>query len=215
MKKRLRKTVSGFKSQFSGSCRLLPVACCLLAAFPACNSDYTVKPPAYPRIDFPPHSYALFDTSFCPCTFEYPTYGNVRQQEFFFDGKPEHPCWLNVNVPRFNATIHLSYKDLRERYSLARLLEDAHRLTYKHSQRADYIDPVRIETPNRVHGLIYNVGGDAASSFQFFLTDTVSHFLRGSLYIRSEPNIDSLRPVIDFLVEDAMHLIETLKWKEH
>jgi len=192
---------------------LLPTACCLLLS-PACNSDYVQKPRTYPRIDFPEHAYTTFDTSFCPCTFEYPIYGSVEQSHYFFREEPEHPCWLNVSVPQLNATIHLSYKDLREKYSLAKLLEDAHRLTYKHAQRADYIEPQRIVTPNDVQGVIYSVGGDAASAFQFFLTDTVSHFLRGSLYINAEPNIDSLRPVISFLMVDAMRLIETLKWKE-
>ena len=178
-----------------------------------CNSEYSVKPPAYPRIDFPQHAYQTFDTSFCPCTFEYPVYAQVEQHQVFFGEKPEHPCWLNLNVPGLNATLHLNYKDLGE-YTLAQLLEDAHKLAYKHSQRADYIEPIPIETANNVHGLIYDMGGETASPLQFFVTDTITHYLRGALYINAKVNRDSLSPVINFLVEDVQHMVGTLKWKE-
>jgi hypothetical protein len=47
---------------------------------------------------------------------------------------------------------------------------------------------------------------------QFFLTDSVNHFLRGALYIREVPNIDSIQPVIDFLEPDIIRLIETTSW---
>jgi gliding motility-associated lipoprotein GldD len=180
---------------------------------PACNSPYTIKPKAYPRIDLPQHSYTTFDTSFCPCTFEYPVYARVERDSVYFGDVPEHPCWINVVMPSLNATLYLNYKALGN-YTLTQLLEDAHKLTYKHVQRADYIEPVPIETPNGVHGLIYDVGGNAASPLQFFATDTVNHYLRGSLYIHARVNRDSLNPVINFLVEDVTHLIESLKWRE-
>jgi gliding motility-associated lipoprotein GldD len=60
---------------------------------------------------------------------------------------------------------------------------------------------------------LYEIRGDAASSVQFYLTDSTRHFLRGSLYFNVQPNADSLAPVIDFFMEDIMHLIETLEWK--
>jgi len=47
---------------------------------------------------------------------------------------------------------------------------------------------------------------------QFFLTDSTNHFLRGAFYIREVPNIDSIKPVIDFLVPDIIRLIETTTW---
>ena len=65
---------------------------------------------------------------------------------------------------------------------------------------------------NQVYGLIYKIEGNAASPMQFFLTDSTHHFLRGALYIREVPNIDSLKPVIDFLEIDIIRLIETTSW---
>jgi gliding motility-associated lipoprotein GldD len=62
-------------------------------------------------------------------------------------------------------------------------------------------------------GMVYDLKGDVASAVQFFITDSTKHFLRGSLYFNIQPNRDSLNPVIDFLREDIMHLIETTQWK--
>jgi hypothetical protein len=42
--------------------------------------------------------------------------------------------------------------------------------------------------------------GNAASSTQFYVTDSTTHFLRGVLYFYSAPNADSLKPVNDIYV---------------
>ena len=49
---------------------------------------------------------------------------------------------------------------------------------------------------------------------QFYLTDSVKNFLRGALYIKEIPNIDSLQPVISFLDRDVIQLIRTTEWKK-
>ena len=66
---------------------------------------------------------------------------------------------------------------------------------------------------NKVYGILYDLKGNTASAVEFYVTDSINHYLRGSLYFASEPNADSLAPVIDFFREDIIHLIETLKWK--
>ncbi|MDR2937387.1 MAG: gliding motility lipoprotein GldD, partial [Prevotellaceae bacterium] len=63
------------------------------------------------------------------------------------------------------------------------------------------------------HGYIYEIGGNAASNAQFYVTDSTRHFLRGSLYFNTHPNVDSLQPVIEYITEDIYHLIETTKWQ--
>ena len=64
------------------------------------------------------------------------------------------------------------------------------------------------------NGLYYDVGGNAASAFQFFATDSTQHFQRGALYFDATPNADSLKPVNEFLIEDIFHLVNTLKWNK-
>jgi gliding motility-associated lipoprotein GldD len=85
----------------------------------------------------------------------------------------------------------------------------------KHITKANSIDEKIINNSNdRVFGLIYNISGSgAASTYQFYLTDSTSHFLRGALYFYFKPNNDSIAPVIDFIKQDINHLIKTFRWK--
>src|SRR5690625_6392185 len=53
------------------------------------------------------------------------------------------------------------------------------------------------------------VGGNTASNYQFMLSDTTKHFLRGALYFDVTPNVDSIRPVLNYLKEDMEILIRS------
>jgi gliding motility-associated lipoprotein GldD len=83
-----------------------------------------------------------------------------------------------------------------------------------HISKADAIkEQVYNNKENKVYGILYDLKGNTASAVQFYVTDSVKHYLRGSLYFSAEPDADSLEPVINFFREDIIHLIETLKWK--
>ena len=185
--------------------------CFLLSVLIACNSDYTPKPRGYFRIDFPPHVYRVFDSPEFPYSFEYPVYGNILRDTAFFGDKPENPYWINIDFPRFHARIYVSYKKVEGNYD--KLREDAYKMTYKHTYKASSIEDSLISTPLGVHGIFFNVGGNAATAKQFFVSDSIKHFLRGALYFDTTPNSDSLSIVNAFLQEDMYHLINTLRWK--
>ncbi len=177
----------------------------------SCNSVYSPKPRGYFRIDFPEHAYQLFNGSNYPYSFEYPTYANIIRDTSFFGDKPENPYWINIDFPRFHARIYISYKEVNGNYD--KLREDAYKMTYKHTYKASSIEDSLISTPLGVHGIFFNVGGDAATAKQFFVSDSIKHFLRGALYFDTTPNADSLGIVNSFLQTDMYHLINTLRWK--
>ncbi|MCO5231220.1 MAG: gliding motility lipoprotein GldD [Chitinophagales bacterium] len=186
----------------------------LIVLCTSCKEDYIPKPSGYFHIDLPEHTYKKYENEVCPCTFEIPTYAEVQREEHFFDEKPEHPCWLNINFPYFNATIFISYRDVSNRSNFEKVISDSYKLTYKHSQKADFIDEEPIDIPeHQVFGYQFDVGGDAATSAQFFITDSTRHYIRGAIYFKSTPNIDSLLPALDFLKADMKHIIETTQWK--
>lgn len=192
------------------TCLLLIVA----ALFVSCHTDNTPKPEAYPRIYFPHLDTILtYSDPDCPYTFQIPDYYTINKNVTFFNQKPDDPCWINLLCSDLNATIYLSYKELKEPSSLQKLIEDTYKLTYKHSSRADFIQPQEIENEFGTHGMIYFVGGDAASNFQFFVTDTISNFVRGALYFNNRPNTDSLKPVVQFMVNDMQGILSSWKWK--
>ncbi|PWT76197.1 MAG: hypothetical protein C5B59_07140 [Bacteroidetes bacterium] len=178
----------------------------------SCNRPYTPKPTGYFRISFPAHEYQVFDEPNFPYSFEYPSYAKVIRDTSFFEDKPENPYWINIDFPRFNARIYMSYKEVNHNFD--KLRDDAYKMTYKHSYKATSIDDSLMQTPLGVHGVFFSVGGNAATAKQFFVSDSVKHFLRGALYFDTTPNEDSLRIVNQFLQEDMQHLINTLRWKK-
>jgi len=185
----------------------------LTALLSGCNSVYTPKRRGYFKIDFPPHQYQSFDQKDYPYTFEYPVYANIIRDTSFFEARPENPWWINIDFPGFNARIYISYKEIGLN-SFDKLREDAFKMTFKHTYKASSIEDSTMHTPNGVGGVFFNVGGNAATAKQFFVTDTTRNFLRGALYFDSAPNEDSLGIVNRFLQEDMAHLINTFRWKK-
>ena len=175
--------------------------------FYSCKEDYTPKSKGYVKVQYPEKQYTVFDTN-APFTFQYPVYANVVP-----DQSPNaEPHWYNIKYPDFDATIYLSYKEVQS--NLQAYIEDSRELAYKHTIKAEAIDESIIrDTSRNVYGIIYDLRGNTASSVQFFTTDSSEHFLRGSLYFNTQPNRDSLRPVIRFIRKDITYLIETLKWE--
>lgn len=190
----------------------LIIAFAFLVVLASCNSDYTIKRKGYFKIDFPERSYKVFEMPGYPYTFEYPTYGRIVQDSTFFEDKPENPYWINIEFPDLNGKIYMSYKDVAKT-QIDKLVDDAFKLTYKHSTKATAIRDSLMRTPNGISGVFFSVGGNAATAKQFFVTDSTKHFLRGALYFDATPNADSLAVVNDFLAVDMKHLINTLRWK--
>ncbi len=178
----------------------------------SCNSVYTPKPTGYFNISFPAHQYQTFDRPNYPYKFQYPTYAKITQDSSFFDDTPENPWWINVDFPALHARIYISYKMIGKN-SFEKLLNDTYKMTFKHSYKATTIQDSIFRTMNNISGTFFYVGGNAATTHQFFVTDSTKHFLRGALYFDTTPNEDSLRVVNDFLLHDMKHLVNTFEWK--
>jgi gliding motility-associated lipoprotein GldD len=174
----------------------------------SCGGDKVPKPRGYFRFDFPDKEYRLFDSAGCPYSFEYPVYGEINSDK----ASKSERYWFDLEFPRYRATIYLSYKPVKN--NLAEMIEDVHNLLYKHSVKADAIESQFYDKPERrTAGFLYDIGGNAASTVQFYLTDSTKHFLRGSLYFYATPNRDSLSPLIDFFRQDVQHLMETVEFR--
>lgn len=178
----------------------------------SCNSDYTPKPRGYFKIDFPKKQYQSFNQPGYPYSFEYPVYAKIVKDSSFFGEATENPWWINIDFPRFNGRIYVSYKEIGKN-KFDKLINDAFTMTNKHTTKAYSIDDSLITNPNNVGGVFFKVGGNVATANQFFLTDTTRHFLRGALYFDAAPNEDSLGIVSSFLIDDVRHLINTFRWK--
>jgi len=171
-----------------------------------CKNEYTPKPRGYFRIDFPEKDYTL-TPDFLPYRFEYPKYAALVKQ----NKNNEEKYWIDIAYPKQKAIIHFSYKAIDN--NLATYLSDSRNFAYKHTIKADAISESRFENHGKkTFGILYEIQGDAASNLQFFLTDSTTHFIRGALYFNVAPNKDSLAPVIDFIEQDIVHIMETFEW---
>ncbi|XZF15417.1 hypothetical protein ACTHGU_04705 [Chitinophagaceae bacterium MMS25-I14] len=181
----------------------------------SCRPDtYVPKKRGYYKVEFPQHEYQRFDKPEYPYSFEYPVYAHVMKDTAAPDNKPENPYWINMDFPTLGGRIYFSYKTISEQEPLPKLLEESFKLSYFHNIRADYINtPGFRSSGHRVYGVIYEVGGNAASAYQFYATDSVKHFLRGALYFDVSPNVDSLKPVNEFLKKDIDHMLSTMEWR--
>ncbi len=185
----------------------------ILFSFGACRpSDPVPKPKGYFKIALPEeHKYQQFTKAGFPFSFAYPVYGKITQDTGLVL-QENAPYWINVSFPDWDATVYLSYKPISQKEPIAKLINESYKLSYSHDIRADYIKTPAFKTQNGLTGIYYHVGGNAASAYQFYLTDSSHNFIRGALYFNVAPNSDSLMPATEFLRKDLEHLVESLEF---
>jgi len=179
--------------------------------FTACNHnrDYSPKPRGFYRIVFPKKEYQQYEGG-CPFTFMYPKYAVIEPDR----SRGAQNCWLNMRFPQFKGTLHMSYQPITSKKTFDELTEDARTFAFKHTVKATSIDQGLIRFPDRkLYGIYYTIDGNAASSAQFFLTDSAHNYLRCALYFYTEPRLDSIAPVLDFVKKDMNVMINSFRWK--
>lgn len=180
---------------------LLPAISLLLLL--SCEENYQPKPEGYFRIGLPTRLYEPISTG-CPYTFSKNTQATWV---------PKQQCWGDLKYPSIRATVQFTYKDIANADDLQSILKEAQDLAYKHTVAAQGIGEKLYSNPEKnMHGILYTMQGNSASSSQFFVTDSTHHFLRGVLYFYSTPNADSLKPVNEFMQAEMVQLIESLEW---
>lgn len=170
--------------------------------FISCKDNVLPKPSSYLRLDYPEAAYANFESN-CPFKFE------MNEDAVI---KADKSCGFSITYPKMKATIYLTYKPVAG--NINNLLRDAQKLTYEHVIKADDILEQPYLNPNKkVYGMFYQVNGNAATNSQFYVTDSLKHFVTGSVYFYAKPNFDSIMPAASYIENDMRRLMETLKWK--
>jgi len=171
------------------------------------NSDFEFypKPLSPQKIVFPEKVYKTYQAR-CDYSFDVPKYATIK-----LDTTTKN-CNPNIILNGFNAELFLTHVKLDS--NLMTNIEYSRKLAYEHSIKADGIEEAVIKNPeNKVFGMQYKIIGNSASNYQFYVTDSTDHFLRGALYFNAKPNYDSLKPFLEFIIEDFDHLIKTIDWK--
>ena len=174
----------------------------LLSLFTACQEEVLPKPTALLRLDYPVATYMEFNS---PCPFEFQYNADTKV-------KVKQDCGVTIAYPKMKATVYLTYRQVNN--NIDDLLKDAQKLTFENVIKADDIVEIPFMNPeNKVYGMFYDLGGNAASNTQFYLTDSIQHFVTGSVYFYSKPNYDSIMPASSYIKDDMKTLMETIRWK--
>ena len=174
----------------------------LLVFANSCKDDVLPKPASQLRLDYPVAKYASF-SNHCPFEFEMNDGAIIKEDK---------NCGFSIEYPKMKATIYLTYKTVNG--DINKLLRDAQKLTYEHVIKADDIlEQPYINNGNKVYGMFYQVDGNAATNAQFYATDSIKHFVTGSVYFYAKPKFDSIMPAADYVKNDMQRLLETIKWK--
>jgi len=175
------------------------ILCCIL--FISCGDDILPKPEAFLSLEYPNANYVITPSE-CNYSFE----NNHISTANFKDN-----CSATIKYPGLDGTLFLTYRKVDN--NINALLRDAQKLTYEHVIKADdIIEEKYVNESQNVYGMFYDVRGNAASQSQFYVTDSTTHFITGSIYFNAKPNYDSIYPAAVYLKNDIRHLMETITW---
>jgi len=175
----------------------------------SCAKDYQPKPKGYNRLPLPDTSYLALPDSL-PYRFEYSRYANLLKDTSWI--RERH--WVEIYYPTLKANIHITYKRVMNSEQLLKeFLNDSYVLTAKHQIKANAINETIVTTKGGKVAVIAEIEGEVPSQFQFTMTDSTKNFLRGALYFNTKVQNDSLKPAIDFMKKEMMHIVNTLEFK--
>jgi gliding motility-associated lipoprotein GldD len=171
--------------------------------------DYTPKPRGFNRIDLPQHSYQTLPNVH-PYSFEYSKEAIIQLDTF----KNAEPHWIIIYYPKLNTRIQFTYKKVNNDLgSLQKMIGDAAKLAFNHDKKAYSITDKLLITKSGKKVVIFELEGEVPSPYQFFVTDSTKHYLRGAVYLMTATENDSLKPIIDYMKVDSRHILESLKWQ--
>lgn len=179
--------------------------------FFSCERDqYVPKPPTYLRMDLPGHSYRTVSQD-CPYLLKLSEIYNYKPCAF----EQKNFCVQQIDLGPINGSLFLYYIEIPSKDSLPKIINFANDKVDEHKIKADKIDFKQIMNPKKnVYGTFFELKGNVATNFQFYLTDSINHFVRGEVLLNCRPNYDSLRPTLEYLKVDIMEMLNNFQWKD-
>ncbi|MBX2944543.1 MAG: gliding motility lipoprotein GldD [Cyclobacteriaceae bacterium] len=182
----------------------------VLIILSSCQRDYLPKPMGYNRLILPEPSYQVLPDSF-PYTFEFSKHARLLPDTAGFHER----YWIELYYPALKSNIHITYKEINSNEQLLKeFMNDAYTLVAKHQIKASAIDEVITQNPFGRTAIVAELQGEVPSQMQFTITDSTKNFLRGALYFNTKVHNDSLKPAIEYMKKDIMHLVNTFDWSK-
>jgi len=168
------------------------------------------KPKGYFRLSTPEVAYQHHD-SVLPFSFDY-----SKNATLSFQKKEKNVYWVDIYYPSLSAIFKITCFPVANNLHQFMWNEEEQVMFHVERRMTDDIQYSLVKDPKeRVFGRLYELEGKhVATPFKFWLTDSLQYFVKGALYFDFEPNNDSLAPIIDYLKNDALYMVETWKWNK-
>jgi gliding motility-associated lipoprotein GldD len=189
---------------------LFPV---IILFFASCggNDKYKIDVPVekkYPAPNLPKHEYNLYQSQ-CGYHFNSPKLFKIKDVK---DEKGKLTCHKDIDMGSLNGIMHFSFIPMSE--SISTYVNYANDKVDEHKIKASAIkDQQIINSKTKVYGTFFELQGDVATPFQFYLTDSSKYFVSGVVYFNCRPNYDSLKPSIAYLKKDLLEMLNTFEWE--
>ena len=102
---------------------------------------------------------------------------------------------------------------IKSSQDLEKKLRDFSMILDTHTKKSNGVILREYDNDNRrIFGKLYEIKGDVASPIQFYLTDSISNFISGSVNLKLKSNYDSIYPSIQYVKNDILVLFESINW---
>ena len=173
--------------------------------FLSCENSLLPKQNGFLKMDFKDPKYKIFEDENSLINFYY--------NSNFVDIEIKNPQIISLQYPEFNLSVDLFSDNMRERKNLDNNLTDFSLILDTHSIRSNGIILREYENKDKnVYGKLFEITGDVASPIKFYLTDSVSNFISGSINLKFKPKYDSIYPLIQYVKNDILVLFESINW---
>lgn len=202
MNLKMKRMTTLFREEIVKQLCLYAILIFIGVALFSCENSSQPKPDAYLGLEYPVATYER-------ATVEHISFDQNALSKIIKAKSDEY----EITYPSMKAAIYLTYKPVQN--NLHFLLEDAQKLTYNHTIKAnEIIEQPYVNLHKKVYGMFYNVTGDAATNIQFYATDSTHHFVLGTLYFNVKPNFDSIYPATKYIEKDMIRMMESIEWTE-
>lgn len=174
------------------------------------TSDFVIpKPRAYFRIEPYDTVYREFDK--LPLTL---MVNDSAQCTLVNDSaKASGSEWINIYYPRYKATLYCSYLPVT-RKSLRKHIDNRMQRIILNAGQEIPRNIIFEDTIRNMSASVYFTSSESISPLQFIATDSTSYLFSGALYFNDKVKEDSISPVIDYITDDVIYMLQTIKPSE-
>ena len=171
----------------------------------SCNETNLPKQNGFLRIEFKEPYYSIYEETDTLFNFYYNSgstdLDQIGNSQFLFDYND------------LNLSLNLSFYNIEGSQDLEKKSRDFSLILDTHTKKSNGVILREYDNNNRrIFGKLYEIKGDVASPIQFYLTDSISNFISGSVNLKFKSNYDSIYPSIQYVKNDILVLFESINW---